>query len=60
MDPVIILAALEAVTAIIKQIDVYSRGQMTEEELHTFHARVTAFMKTVQVEADTLRKDPAT
>lgn len=58
MDPMIIIAALQAVTAILKQIETYSRGQMTEEELLAFHARVMAFMKAVQADADALRKEP--
>lgn len=58
MDPIIIAAALQAITAIIRQVEVYNRGAMTEEELAAFHARVVAFMKAIQTDADTLRTQP--
>jgi hypothetical protein len=59
MDPIVIISALEAVTAILKQVEIYSRGQMSEEELQLCHQRVMAFMMAVQADADTLRKDPS-
>ena len=55
MNPAVIVAALEAVTVIIQQISVYSRGQMTDAEMTVFHERVMAFMRAVQKDADTLR-----
>jgi hypothetical protein len=55
MDPLVIIAALQAITAIIRQIEVYSRNEMTEEELRAFHQRVMDFMKAVQVDADKYR-----
>lgn len=55
MDPVIIATAVQAALVILRQVEVYSRGQMTEEELQLFHGRVRAFLRAVQTDADTLR-----
>lgn len=55
MDPLIISAALQAVTTIINQIAVYNRGQMTDAEVEAFHQHVLAYMRAVQADADTLR-----
>ena len=56
MDPAIIIAAITAATSILKQVEVYSRGQMSPEELRVFHAQVQAFMHRVQQDADILRE----
>lgn len=55
IDPAVIALGLSAVASLTRQLEAYSRGQMTELEIAAFHGRVMAFMRAVQADADTLR-----
>ena len=55
IDPTLIATSLSVITAIARQVEAYSRGQMTEAEIEAFEARVMTYMRAVQADADTLR-----
>lgn len=55
IDPALIALGISAIASLTRQLDAYSRGQMTAGEIGEFHARVMTFMRTVQAEADALR-----
>jgi hypothetical protein len=55
MDPQIIILALTAAGTLIRQAELYSRGQMSEEEIKSFHENVMTFMHNIQNDANTLR-----
>lgn len=55
IDPAVIALGLSALASLSRQLEAYSRGQMTEDEIVAFHRRVMAFMLAVQADADTLR-----
>lgn len=55
IDPALIVLGLSAIASISRQIEAYSRGEMTTEEILAFHDRVKSFMHAVQEDADTLR-----
>ena len=56
IDPALIVLGLSAIASLSRQVEAYSRGQMTDDEIKTFHDRVMTFMRAVQEDADTLRE----
>lgn len=57
IDPTMIALGLSAIASLTRQLEAYSRGQMTEEEIGAFHGRVMTFLRAVQADADTLRPE---
>lgn len=55
MDPQLIIAAVTVAGSILRQVEAYSRGDMTPEEVEVFHKNVMQYMQNVQADADTLR-----
>ena len=55
VDPMIISMVLTALESVVRQLAVYSRGEMAPQEAAVFNSRVMEFMRQVQSEADTLR-----